>query len=205
MDSIPAVFAVLGIVGLSMGYLSTAHLEPQHSNDGVAWTQFVGVILALSGGEAVANITGVMKLDPGSTPDKPKVTRTAAKAIIPVAVEVVLGTALLGWAMLSMPKIYQPELLAHSEDMLRYLGEHSGTLVVAPWFGIGGPAGLPPDVVKRINAALVTGMQSKEVLDRFTAIGASVHTSTPEEFVAYIRSEHARWGEVIRKAGVKTE
>ncbi|MBA3830786.1 MAG: amino acid permease [Chthoniobacterales bacterium] len=133
--AIPAVFTVLIIAGLSSGYLNTAHLEPMHSNVGVAWTQFVGVILALSGVEAVANITGVMKLDPGSTPDKPKVTRTAAKAIIPVAVEVVLGTALLGWAMLSMPKTYQPELIQHSEDMLRFLGEHYGTLVVAPWFG----------------------------------------------------------------------
>ncbi len=133
--AIPAVFTVLIIIGLSSGYLNTAHLEPMHANVGVAWTQFVGVILALSGVEAVANITGVMKLDPGSTPDHPKVTRTAAKAIIPVAVEVVLGTALLGWAMLSMPKIYRPELLQHSEDMLRYLGEHYGTLVVAPWFG----------------------------------------------------------------------
>ncbi|MEO6872409.1 MAG: amino acid permease [Chthoniobacterales bacterium] len=133
--AIPAVLTVLVIVGLSAGYLNTAHLEPTHSNLEVTWTQFVGVILALSGVEAVANITGVMKLDPGSTPDNPKVTRTAAKAIIPVAVEVVVGTALLGWAMLSMPKVYQPELMQHSEDMLRYLGEHYGTLVVAPWFG----------------------------------------------------------------------
>ncbi len=133
--AIPAVLTVLVIVGLSSGYLNTAHLEPTHANLGVAWTQFVGVILALSGVEAVANITGVMKLDPGSTPDHPKVTRTAAKSIIPVAIEVVLGTALLGWAMLSMPKIYRPELISHSEDMLRYLGEHYGTLAVAPWFG----------------------------------------------------------------------
>ena len=133
--AIPAVLTVLVIVGLSSQYLNTTHLEPTHANLGVAWTQFVGVILALSGVEAVANITGVMKLDPGSTADEPKVTRTAAKAIIPVAVEVVLGTALLGWAMLSMPKVYGPELLHHSEDMLRYLGEHYGTLVVAPWFG----------------------------------------------------------------------
>ena len=47
--------------------MNTSHLEPRHANLGVAWTQFVGVILALSGVEAVANITGVMKLDPGST------------------------------------------------------------------------------------------------------------------------------------------
>ena len=135
--AIPAVLTVLVILGLSVGYLNTAHLEPAHANFEVTWTQFVGVILALSGVEAVANITGVMKLDRGSTPEHPKVTRTAAKAIIPVAIEVVVGTALLGWAMLSMPKIYQPELMQHSEDMLRYLGEHYGTLAIAPWFGNG--------------------------------------------------------------------
>ena len=36
-----------------------------------------------------------------------------------------------------------------------------------------------------------------EVVERFTAIGATVHTSTPEEFAAYIRTEYNRWGEVI--------
>ncbi|MEO7166160.1 MAG: amino acid permease, partial [Chthoniobacterales bacterium] len=133
--AIPAVLTVLVIIGLSSGFLTTEHLEPRHANLGVAWGQFVGVILALSGVEAVANITGVMKLDPGSTPDKPKVTRTAAKAIIPVAIEVVVGTALLGWAMLSMPKMFTPELTQHSEDMLRFLGEHYGSLAVSAWFG----------------------------------------------------------------------
>ncbi|MGH7936362.1 MAG: amino acid permease [Chthoniobacterales bacterium] len=133
--AIPAVLTVLVIIGLSSGSLSTAHLEPAHENLGIAWTQFVGVILALSGVEAVANITGVMKLDPGSTPENPKVTRTAAKAIIPVAIEVVIGTALLGWAMLSLPTMYRPELTRHSEDMLRFLGEHYGDAIVAPWFG----------------------------------------------------------------------
>ena len=46
-----------------------------------------------------------------------------------------IGTALLGWAMLSMPKMFTPELTQHSEDMLRFLGEHYGSLVVAQWFG----------------------------------------------------------------------
>ena len=133
--AVPAVLTVLMIIGLSSGYLNTAHLEPRHENLGVVWTQFVGVILALSGVEAVANITGVMKLDHGSTSEHPKVTRTAAKAIIPVAIEVVLGTALLGWAMLSMPKMFTAELTQHSEDMLRFLGEHYGSLAVTQLFG----------------------------------------------------------------------
>jgi len=128
--ALPAVLVVLLIIGFSAPHLTTVHLEPRHENLGHVWVAFVGVILALSGVEAVANITGVMKSDPDSTPDKPKVTRTATKAIVPVAIEVVLGTALLGWAMLSLPTSFAPTLEAHKEDMLRFLAEHYGSLVI---------------------------------------------------------------------------
>ncbi len=75
----------------------------------------------------------------------------------------------------------------------------------SPWFGLGGPAGLTREMVTRMNEALVKGMQSKEIVDRFTAIGAVIHTSTADEFAAFIRAEHARWGDVIRQAGIKAE
>src|SRR3954469_2892079 len=133
--AIPAVIVVAIIVLLSAPHLNVQYLEPPHENFGHTWIAFVGVILALSGVEAVANITGVMKLDPDSTPEHPKVTRTATKAIVPVAFEVVLGTALLGWAMLSLPKTLEGELTAHKEDMLRYLAEHYGALVIGPAAG----------------------------------------------------------------------
>lgn len=133
--AIPAVLVVILIVAFSGPHLKIAELEPAHSNFTVTWIQFVGVILALSGVEAVANITGVMKLDPDSTPERPKVTRTATKAIVPVAIEVVFGTALLGWAMLSLPKFFAPQLADHKEDMLRFLAEHYGALAIAPGFG----------------------------------------------------------------------
>lgn len=124
--AIPAVLVVVVIVALAAPHLNIEHLEPRHENLGHTWIAFVGVILALSGVEAVANITGVMKGDPDSTPERPKVTRTATKAIVPVAIEVVLGTALLGWAMLSLPKNMVPQLAAHKEDMLRFLAEVYG-------------------------------------------------------------------------------
>jgi amino acid transporter len=124
--AIPAVIVVLLIVLLSAPHLNVLYLEPPHENFRHTWIAFVGVILALSGVEAVANITGVMKLDPDSTPEHPKVTRTATKAIVPVAIEVVLGTALLGWAMLSLPRNLLPQLTAHKEDMLRFLAEVYG-------------------------------------------------------------------------------
>jgi amino acid transporter/nucleotide-binding universal stress UspA family protein len=135
--AVPAVIVVVAIIVFSARNLNLAHLEPRHTDLETVWVQFVGVILALSGVEAIANLTGVMKLDPGSTPSAPKVTRTATKAILPVAFEVVGGTALLGWAMLSVPKSFAPELIAHKEDMLRFLGEHYATLAGGAWFGHG--------------------------------------------------------------------
>jgi len=63
------------------------------------WVGFVSVVLALSGVEAIANSTGVMKLNPGSTDEKPCVSKTANKAIIVVMCEVCVFTLLLGLGM----------------------------------------------------------------------------------------------------------
>jgi amino acid transporter/nucleotide-binding universal stress UspA family protein len=133
--AVPAVLIVATIVLLSAPHLGLLHAGSQHNDLRETWVSFVGVILALSGVEAIANITGVMKADPDSTPDNPKVTRTATKAIVPVAIEVVLGTALLGWAMLSLPRNLTPELMSHKEDMLRFLAEQYGGLALGPAVG----------------------------------------------------------------------
>jgi nucleotide-binding universal stress UspA family protein len=133
--AIPAIAMVAVIILLAVPHLNIEHLEPRHENLGKTWIAFVGVILALSGVEAIANITGVMKTDPDSTPERPKVTRTATKAIVPVAIEVVVGTALLGWAMLSLPRNLLPELSSHKEDMLRFLADVYGTMALGPGVG----------------------------------------------------------------------
>src|SRR5439155_6406755 len=83
--AVPAVIVVVATIAFSARSLNLAHLEPRHTDLETVWVQFVGVILALSGVEAIANLTGVMKLDPNATPSTPKVTRTATKAIVPVA------------------------------------------------------------------------------------------------------------------------
>jgi amino acid transporter/nucleotide-binding universal stress UspA family protein len=141
--AIPMVLVVIIIIILSLPYLTFAHL--QHTNNYFSranWVAFVSVILALSGVEAVANLTGVLKLDKGSTMEKPLVGRTAAKAILPVAIEVVFGTALLGWAMLSLPPDLTLTVESRHEDILNFLGEHYGALAwnhhVGTLFGLDG-------------------------------------------------------------------
>jgi len=137
MLAIPTVLVVAALIVISIPHLTLEHLEAPHSSISSAWVAFVGAILALSGVEAIANLTGVMKLDPGSTIEKPKVGKEAFKAILPVALEVTVGTALLGWAMLSMPNTPEMVQMMHDrhEDILRFMGEYYGTATVAPWFG----------------------------------------------------------------------
>lgn len=126
---IPMVLVVILIICLSAPYLTTEHMvKTERFFTKSNWVAFVGVILALSGVEAIANLTGVLKLDSGATADRPDVSRTARKAITPVAIEVVFGTALVGWAMLSLPQTLTPEIENRHEDMLNFLGEHYGRL-----------------------------------------------------------------------------
>jgi amino acid transporter/nucleotide-binding universal stress UspA family protein len=132
---VPMVVVVITIIGLSAPHLTFDWMTRPHESFKVTWVAFADVILALSGVEAIANLTGVMRLDPGSTDEKPSVASTSKKAIWPVAIEVVFGTALLGWAMLSLPHSFDPMIRERYEDMLRFLGEHYGTVALGEHFG----------------------------------------------------------------------
>lgn len=131
----PTVIVVVLIVALSAPHLTLANLEKPPESFSKLWVSFVSVILALSGVEAIANMTGVMKLDAGTTMEKPGVRKTSWQTLLPVAVEVVLGTVLLGWAMLSLPKEMAHTIHERHEDMLRLLSEHYGTLNFGPAAG----------------------------------------------------------------------
>lgn len=99
--SIPTAIVVVLLGAFCIPHLGEAvhNLQPLTGGFGKNWTGFVSVVLALSGVEAIANATGVMKLNPGCREDKPCVSKTSTKAIIVVMIEVCGFTALLGLAM----------------------------------------------------------------------------------------------------------
>jgi len=76
---------------------------------------------------------------------------------------------------------------------------------VTTWYGILAPAGTPRNVVTRVNGELLKIMHASELKEKLAATGTEPLTSTPEAFAAYIKTEIAKWGEVIRKAGVKAD
>jgi amino acid transporter/nucleotide-binding universal stress UspA family protein len=97
-----------------------ASVEPPQREPWPWWIGFTGVILALSGVESIANMTGVMHLDPHATASRPSVSVTARKAILVVMIEVVLLTTLFGLVMHAIPGMGPRD---HEGDMLRHLGQ----------------------------------------------------------------------------------
>jgi amino acid transporter/nucleotide-binding universal stress UspA family protein len=99
--SLPTAIVVVVLGSFCLPHVGEAvhSLRPIEGGFLKNWSGFVGIVLALSGVEAIANATGVMKLDPGSTPEKPSVSKTSTPAIIVVMIEVCVFTALLGLAM----------------------------------------------------------------------------------------------------------
>ena len=124
------VVVILGLFCLPHLGEAFAHLQPLHGTFGRNWAGFVGIVLALSGVEAIANATGVMRLDPGSTDEQPSVIKTSTPAILIVMMEVCLFTALLGLAMHALGglqivngDVNAPGAEGVRDYMLRYMGQ----------------------------------------------------------------------------------
>ncbi|WP_374670151.1 Bug family tripartite tricarboxylate transporter substrate binding protein [Ramlibacter sp.] len=65
------------------------------------------------------------------------------------------------------------------------------------WFGLWGPAKMPPELVTRINAALREVLARDDVRQAMANVGVDPKASTPQEFDTYIRAQHTRWDKVL--------
>jgi tripartite-type tricarboxylate transporter receptor subunit TctC len=76
---------------------------------------------------------------------------------------------------------------------------------VTGWFGFVAPVKTPRSVIERLNTAVVASVKMPELQERLGSQGAELIGSTPETFGAYLKSEQAKWGKVIRQAGIKAD
>jgi tripartite-type tricarboxylate transporter receptor subunit TctC len=73
------------------------------------------------------------------------------------------------------------------------------------WHALTAPPKTPADIVAKLNAAANKAMTDPDLLARYNQLSISPGNSTPAEAAAFIKSETARWSEVIRDAGIKPE
>jgi tripartite-type tricarboxylate transporter receptor subunit TctC len=77
--------------------------------------------------------------------------------------------------------------------------------VAQSWQGLFARAGTPKAVIDEIAAPLAADLKQPETAARFKAIGIIAQSDTPDEFRAFIASESAKWGKVIKQAGIEPE
>jgi tripartite-type tricarboxylate transporter receptor subunit TctC len=73
------------------------------------------------------------------------------------------------------------------------------------WNGLVGPAGMPPDVVAKLNAAVVKVMAQPDVVAKLNGGGLDVVGDAPDEFGRFIRSEIAKWSAIAKQVGAKAD
>ena len=73
------------------------------------------------------------------------------------------------------------------------------------WYSLHAPAGTPREIVMRLHAEVQAALRSPDVADRLKTLNADPGGMPPEEFGAFVKSELERYGNVIRKAGIKLE
>jgi amino acid transporter/nucleotide-binding universal stress UspA family protein len=180
------VVIILGLFSLPHLGQAFAHLQPLHGTFSQNWAGFVGIVLALSGVEAIANATGVMKLDPGSTDERPSVVKTSTPAILMVMIEVCAFTALLGLAMhaLSGLQIVNGDVNAPGAEGVRdYMLRYMGQVFVGGAFGpaLGHAFGFVVSIVfamlllSAVNTAIVDLIMIQFLMSRDREVPAIFH------------------------------
>ncbi len=78
-------------------------------------------------------------------------------------------------------------------------------LLAINWYVLLGPAGMPREIVDRLNSEVSKVMLMPETRERLLAVGGEPTTGTPAQAADFLRSEYTRWGKLIRDAGIRTE
>jgi len=78
-------------------------------------------------------------------------------------------------------------------------------LKMATWNGIFLPAGTPPDVVTKLNSALVAILKMPDVQDRLSTLGFQPMSSTPQAFAAFVDADLKKWEKIVKDAGIEKQ
>jgi tripartite-type tricarboxylate transporter receptor subunit TctC len=76
---------------------------------------------------------------------------------------------------------------------------------VTTFYGMSAPARTPRAIIDRLNSDTVRALNSPEVRERLQGLGADPVGNTPEQYTAFMQNEIAKWGRVIKAAGIKGE
>jgi len=148
---------------------------------------------------------------------KVKTVHVPYKGTAPAVIAVLSGETMLTWSSI-------PAILPHVRSgRVRALGVGNAKRIPSlpdfptiaeagvpgfesyAWGGMIGPANMPREIVLRLSKEIIATLSQKDVIDRMLSEGTVPTPSGPDEFLAYMKTELKKWGEVVRLAGIKAE
>ena len=76
---------------------------------------------------------------------------------------------------------------------------------ISTWFGLFGPAKLPAEITARLNKAFVDALNAADVKARLATLMAEPAPSTPDAFAQFVRAEHAKYEQIVKRSGAKAD
>jgi tripartite-type tricarboxylate transporter receptor subunit TctC len=76
---------------------------------------------------------------------------------------------------------------------------------ITAWFALVGPAGMPKDVVDKLNATIGQALKSKETQDKLAGIGIQTMAMSPEQLKAFMASEVNKWLRLVKESNIQPE
>jgi len=97
------------------------------------------------------------------------------------------------------------ERLPDYPDIPTFAEQGYPDLVATVWFSLSGPAGMPQDIVERLNAEVRRALELSDVRERLRHDGIVPNRLDAKEFTAFVADEVRRWGPIVRASGAKNE
>ena len=98
------------------------------------------------------------------------------------------------------------QLFQRESAQLPAIGKTLPGFDITSWNGIFGPAGMPKAIAERINSELQLILKDKAVQEQLAQVGFEVWpTATPDEFALYVKEQLAKWGQLVKQAGIEAQ
>jgi len=132
----------------------------------------------------------------------------AVAGVVGAQAEVLFNGMLATWPSVTSGRlralaISSPQRLAAAPDTPTIAEQGLPGFETGSFQGIVGPAGIPRDVVARLNGELVRVLNTADMKERLAKLGTEVRAGTPESFGKWLGTEQAKWAKVVRESGVK--
>ena len=132
----------------------------------------------------------------------------AVAGVVGAQAEVLFNGMLATWPSVTSGRlralaISSPQRLAAAPDTPTVAEQGLPGFETGSFQGIVGPAGIPRDIVARLNGELVRVLNTTDMKERLAKLGTEVRAGTPETFGSWLGTEQAKWAKVVRQSGVK--